>query len=65
MLDFVTKYRQSMRRALGIETILSVIAIALTIGVFLKVILDVDNNYDPGYKMKTFIINLYTLHYRS
>ena len=49
MLDFATKYKQSIRRALGIETILSTIAIALTIAIFLKVILDIDNNYDPGW----------------
>lgn len=49
MLDFATKKKQSIRLKLGIETSLSLIAIALTIGILLKVILDIDNNYDPGW----------------
>ncbi|MEM7759353.1 MAG: hypothetical protein AAF298_14690 [Cyanobacteria bacterium P01_A01_bin.40] len=49
MLDFATKQKQSQQFSLGIETILSLIAIALTISIFLKVILDIDNNYDPGW----------------
>ncbi len=48
MLDFATKER-SKQRQLGIEAILSIVAIALTVSVFLKVILDIDNNYDPGW----------------
>ncbi|MGB5635276.1 MAG: hypothetical protein WBM86_21190, partial [Waterburya sp.] len=49
MLDFATKQEQSAQRRLGIETVLSLVAIALTASIFLKVILDIDNNYDPGW----------------
>ena len=48
MLNFATK-KQAKTRRLGIETILSVLAIALVTGVFLKAIIDVDTNYDPGW----------------
>ena len=37
------------RQGLGIETILYVIALTLAASVLLKVILDVDRNYDPGW----------------
>lgn len=49
MLDFATKQERSKQRRLGIETILSIVALTLTVSVFLKVILDIDNNYDPGW----------------
>ena len=48
MLNLATKERTKQRR-LGIETILATVAIALAIAVFLKAILDIDNNYDPGW----------------
>lgn len=48
MLNLATKERTKQRR-LGIETILSTVAIALAISIFLKAILDIDNNYDPGW----------------
>ncbi|MEM6611803.1 MAG: hypothetical protein AAF652_06010, partial [Cyanobacteria bacterium P01_C01_bin.72] len=48
MLNLATKER-SKQRLLGIETILSAIAIILVTAVFLKAILDVDINYDPGW----------------
>ena len=49
MLNFATKQERTKQRRLGIETILSAAAIALAISVFLKAILDIDNNYDPGW----------------
>ena len=49
MIDFATKQNYLKRYRLGIETVLSVVAISLIISIFLKVILDVDNNYDPGW----------------
>ena len=49
MLNFATKQERTKQRRLGIETILSAVAIALAISVFLKAILDIDNNYDPGW----------------
>jgi len=48
MLNFATK-KQTKTRRLGIETILSLLAIALVTGIFLKAIIDVDTNYDPGW----------------
>ena len=45
---FARKERTKQYR-LGIETILYVIALTLAASVFLKVILDVDTNYDPGW----------------
>ncbi|BAZ45961.1 hypothetical protein NIES4102_29890 [Chondrocystis sp. NIES-4102] len=49
MLNFATKQKQSQRLRLGIETFLSLIALILTIAILLKAILDIDNNYDPGW----------------
>ena len=49
MLNFATKQEQTKQRRLGIETILATVAIALVTLVFLKAILDIDNNYDPGW----------------
>ena len=48
MLNLATK-EQSKQHKLGIETILWAIAIVLVASVFLKAIIDVDNNYDPGW----------------
>ncbi|MEL6928959.1 MAG: hypothetical protein AAFO95_10010 [Cyanobacteria bacterium J06600_6] len=48
MLNFATK-EQTKTRRLGIETALSILAIALVTGIFLKAIIDVDTNYDPGW----------------
>ena len=49
MLNFATKQERLKQRRLGIETILYPLAIALVISVFLKAILDIDSNYDPGW----------------
>ena len=49
MLNFATKRERTKQRRLGIETILYPVAIALVTSVFLKAILDIDNNYDPGW----------------
>ena len=49
MLNFATKQKQSTHRRLGIETILSLVAITLVTSIFFKAILDIDNNYDPGW----------------
>ncbi len=57
-LDFATKKEYTQPRRLGIETILTLMAIALTISIFLKVILDVDNNYDPGWYHLPFAARL-------
>ena len=48
MLNLATKERPKQRK-LGIETVLSAIALVLVTSVFLKAIIDVDNNYDPGW----------------
>jgi hypothetical protein len=48
MLNLATKER-SQKRTMRIEVILYLIAIVLITAVFLKAILDVDNNYDPGW----------------
>lgn len=48
MLNLATKER-SKPRPLIIETILSVSAVVLIVAIFLKAVLDVDNNYDPGW----------------
>ena len=45
---FARKERTKQHR-LGIETILYAIALTLTTSVFLKVIIDIDSNYDPGW----------------
>ena len=65
MIDFATQQqqinkinKQLKRYRLGIETILSVTAIAITCGVLLKVILDIDNNYDPGWYHLPFAARL-------
>lgn len=58
MLDFATKKERSKQLRLGIETILSVVAIALVSSIFLKVILDIDNNYDPGWYHLPFAARL-------
>ena len=49
MLNFATKSEKLKQRELGIEIILSTIAIVLITSIFLKAILDVDSNYDPGW----------------
>ncbi len=49
MLNFAGKREQSRPRRLGIETIFYLIVIPLIASIFLKTILDVDNNYDPGW----------------
>ena len=49
MLNFATKQERTKQRRLGIETILATVAIAIVTLVFLKAILDIDNNYDPGW----------------
>ena len=48
MLNFATK-KQTKTRPWGIETVLSAIAIVLVTGIFLKAVIDVDTNYDPGW----------------
>ena len=40
---------QPKQRRLGIEAILTAIAILLTVGMFSRAIVDVDNGYDPGW----------------
>ena len=47
MLNLATK--EIKQRKLGIETILSAIAIVLITSIFFKAIIDIDNNYDPGW----------------
>lgn len=49
MFNFATKQEKSKQRRLGIEVVLSAVAIALATSVFLKAILDIDTNYDPGW----------------
>ncbi|MEY4517490.1 MAG: hypothetical protein RLZZ499_89, partial [Cyanobacteriota bacterium] len=48
MLNLATKER-SKQRPLTIETVLAVSAVVLIVAIFLKAVLDVDNNYDPGW----------------
>ena len=48
MLNLATK-EQPKQHKLGIETVLTAIALVLVTSVFLKAIIDVDNNYDPGW----------------
>jgi hypothetical protein len=43
------KSKQLKQTKLGIETILSLVAITLITSIFFKAILDIDNNYDPGW----------------
>ena len=39
--------KQAKQRQLGLETVLLLIAIAITSSIFLKAIIDLDINYDP------------------
>lgn len=64
MLNLATKERSKQRR-LGIEKILSAIAIILVTGVFLKAIFDIDNNYDPGWYHLPFAGRLWGILPRS
>ena len=43
------RHKRIKQHRLGIETILYAIAFSVAASVFFKVILDVDNNYDPGW----------------
>ncbi len=47
--NIVTNQEQPKQRRLGIETVLSLVAIILTTSIFLKAIFDIDINYDPGW----------------
>ena len=58
MLNFATKPEKTKYTKLGIETVLSLFAIALVIGVFSKAIFDLDNNYDPGWYHLPFAARL-------
>ena len=61
MLNSATKnkqLKQLTKNKLGIETILSLIAIIVVISIFLKAILDIDNNYDPGWYHLPFAARL-------
>ena len=61
MLNIASKKERTEKRtsiSLGIETILSCGAIALLIGILLKAVLDVDNNYDPGWYHLPFAARL-------
>ena len=61
MFNSAIKKEDSKRQRkiqLGIETILSIIAIALVTLIFLKAILDLDNNYDPGWYHLPFAARL-------
>lgn len=52
------KQEQSKKLKLGIETILYLVAIALTTSIFLRAILDIDINYDPGWYHMPFAARL-------
>ena len=54
---FAQKERTKQYR-LGIETILYAIALTLAASIFLKVIFDIDNNYDPGWYHLPFAARL-------
>ena len=61
MLNIASKKERTEKRtsiSLGIETILSCGAIALLVGILLKAVLDVDNNYDPGWYHLPFAARL-------
>lgn len=61
MLNFAIEsknFKQLKQRRLGIETILSLIAIAVVTSIFLKAVLDIDNNYDPGWYHLPFAARL-------
>lgn len=49
MLNLATKKERPKQRRLGIEVVLYSVAITLVTSVFLKAVLDIDNNYDPGW----------------
>lgn len=50
--------KQRKKSRLGIETILSIIAIALVTSIFFKAIIDLDNYYDPGWYHLPFAARL-------
>jgi len=52
------KSRRLIKVKLGIETILSLIAIIIVTSIFLKAIFDLDNNYDPGWYHLPFAARL-------
>ena len=56
---------QPKQRRLGIEAILSAIAILLVIGIFSKAIIDVDRNYDPGWYHLPFAARIWGILPRS
>lgn len=52
MLNIVAKKehsKQSKQRQLGLENVLSLAVIPLVVSIFLKAVIDMDNNYDPGW----------------
>ncbi|MEM8827972.1 MAG: hypothetical protein AAGE96_01275 [Cyanobacteria bacterium P01_G01_bin.19] len=53
--EIIEKKRSSK---LGIETVLSLVAIALIVSIFFKAILDLDTNYDPGWYHLPFAARL-------
>ena len=57
-LNFVGKPEKLKQRTLGIETILSAVAIAVVISIFLKAIIDIDSSYDPGWYHLPFAARL-------
>jgi hypothetical protein len=48
MLNLASK-EQSKQRRVSIEIVLSLVAIVLIVAILLKAVLDIDNNYDPGW----------------
>ena len=60
MLNIASNRKQEQPKALklGIETILYLVAIGVTISIFLKAILDIDINYDPGWYHLPFAARL-------
>ena len=60
MLNSASKphLKQRKESKLGIETILSLVAIVVVTSVFLKAIFDLDNNYDPGWYHLPFAARL-------
>ena len=61
MFNFALKkehLKQLKIRTSGIEIVLSLIAISLIISIFLKAILDLDSNYDPGWYHLPFAARL-------
>ena len=57
-LNFVGKPEKLKQRRLGIETVLSTVAIAVVISIFLKAIIDIDSSYDPGWYHLPFAARL-------